>query len=197
MIFVSDREHAYGPRGLVKKNSVAFSPRANYTDWATATCRQNLVPTFVDRGVSCGQRGGSPTVVNLVDWYGDSFTFLYVDDARTSQETHLWSIKTSYGHNFTFLYLDYAHTSQETHLYKFSTSYGDSFTFLLRYRAVFFFVWLVPPPPLQLSNLIHCKCWRLSLPWEVSSRHSIPDSGCTRQRSLPPRSIPVQQLSYQ
>jgi hypothetical protein len=24
-----------------------------------------LVPTFVDRGVSCGQRGGSPTVVNL------------------------------------------------------------------------------------------------------------------------------------
>jgi hypothetical protein len=29
-------------------NSVAFSPRANYTDWATATCRRNLVPTFVD-----------------------------------------------------------------------------------------------------------------------------------------------------
>jgi hypothetical protein len=31
----------------------------------TATCRRNLVPTFVDRGVSRGQRGGSPTVVNL------------------------------------------------------------------------------------------------------------------------------------
>jgi hypothetical protein len=43
--------------------SVAFSLQANYTDWATATCRRNLVPTFVDRGVSCGQRGGSPTVV--------------------------------------------------------------------------------------------------------------------------------------
>jgi hypothetical protein len=38
---------------------VAFSPQANYTNWATATCRQNLVPTFVDRGVSRGQRGGS------------------------------------------------------------------------------------------------------------------------------------------
>jgi hypothetical protein len=25
----------------------------------------NLVPTFADRGVSRGQRGGSPTVVNL------------------------------------------------------------------------------------------------------------------------------------
>jgi hypothetical protein len=31
-------------------NSVALSPQANYTDWATATCRQNLVPTFMDRG---------------------------------------------------------------------------------------------------------------------------------------------------
>jgi hypothetical protein len=46
-------------------NSVAFSPQANYTNWATVTCRRNLVPTFVDRGVSRGQRGGSPTVVNL------------------------------------------------------------------------------------------------------------------------------------
>jgi hypothetical protein len=48
-----------------KTNSVALSLRANYTDWATATCRRNLVPTFVGRGVSRGQRGGSPTVVNL------------------------------------------------------------------------------------------------------------------------------------
>jgi hypothetical protein len=44
---------------------MAPSPQANYTDWATATCRRNLGPTFVDRGVSRGQRGGSPTVVNL------------------------------------------------------------------------------------------------------------------------------------
>jgi hypothetical protein len=33
-------------------NSVALCPEANYTGWATATCRRNLVPTFVDRGVS-------------------------------------------------------------------------------------------------------------------------------------------------
>jgi hypothetical protein len=42
-----------------------LSPRSNYTDWATAACRRNLVPTFVDREVSLGQRGESPTVVNL------------------------------------------------------------------------------------------------------------------------------------
>jgi hypothetical protein len=29
--------------------SVALSSQANYTDYATATCRRNLVPTFVDR----------------------------------------------------------------------------------------------------------------------------------------------------
>jgi hypothetical protein len=46
-------------------NSVAFSSQANYADWSTATCWRNLVPTFADRGVSHGQRGGSPTVVNL------------------------------------------------------------------------------------------------------------------------------------
>jgi hypothetical protein len=46
-------------------NSVALSPRENYTDRATATCQRNLVPTFVQRGVSRGQRVGSPTVVNL------------------------------------------------------------------------------------------------------------------------------------
>jgi hypothetical protein len=40
--------------------SMVLSPQAKYTDWATATCRRNLVPTFVDRGVSRGQRGGSP-----------------------------------------------------------------------------------------------------------------------------------------
>jgi hypothetical protein len=48
-----------------KKPSVALSPQANYNDWATATCRRNLVSTFVDREVSRGQRSGSPTVVNL------------------------------------------------------------------------------------------------------------------------------------
>jgi hypothetical protein len=46
-------------------NSVAFIPLANSTDWATATCWRILVPTFVDRGVSRGLRGGSPAVANL------------------------------------------------------------------------------------------------------------------------------------
>jgi hypothetical protein len=48
-----------------KKNSMAFGPQVNYTDWATAICWRNLTPIFADRGVSCGQRGGSPTVINL------------------------------------------------------------------------------------------------------------------------------------
>jgi hypothetical protein len=48
-----------------KTNSVSLSPQANYTDWATAACWRNLVPTFVDRGVMLGQRSRSPTVVNL------------------------------------------------------------------------------------------------------------------------------------
>jgi hypothetical protein len=49
----------------LKTNSVALSPQANYTDWATATSWRNLVPTFADREVSCGQSGGSPTVVHI------------------------------------------------------------------------------------------------------------------------------------
>jgi hypothetical protein len=48
-----------------RTNSVDFSPQANYTDWATATCWRNLVPTFVDRGVSSGYDSGIPTVVNI------------------------------------------------------------------------------------------------------------------------------------
>jgi hypothetical protein len=46
-------------------NSVACGPQANYSDWATATGRRNIVPTFVDRGLSRGQCGRSPTAVNL------------------------------------------------------------------------------------------------------------------------------------
>jgi hypothetical protein len=42
-----------------------FSTQANYTDWATATGQRILVPAFADRGVSRGQRGATPTPVNL------------------------------------------------------------------------------------------------------------------------------------
>jgi hypothetical protein len=44
---------------------MTFSPQVNYTEWATANGRLILVPTFVDRGVARGQRGGTPTAVNL------------------------------------------------------------------------------------------------------------------------------------
>jgi hypothetical protein len=53
------------PAASNEVSHVALSPQANYTDWATATSQRNLVPTFADTGVSRGQRGGSPTVVNL------------------------------------------------------------------------------------------------------------------------------------
>jgi hypothetical protein len=39
--------------------------QANYPEWATATGLWILVSTFVDRGVSRGQRGGTTTAVNL------------------------------------------------------------------------------------------------------------------------------------
>jgi hypothetical protein len=43
-----------------KNNPVDLSPQANSTDWSTAICRRNLVPTFVDRGPSRCQHGGFP-----------------------------------------------------------------------------------------------------------------------------------------
>jgi hypothetical protein len=49
----------------VSSNTMDFSPQPNYTDWSTATVRQILVPTFVYREVSRGQRGGNPTSIIL------------------------------------------------------------------------------------------------------------------------------------
>jgi hypothetical protein len=51
-------------------DSVDYSPQVNYTDWANANGRRILVPTFVDRRLSRGQRGGKPTAVNVsfIDW---------------------------------------------------------------------------------------------------------------------------------
>jgi hypothetical protein len=59
----------------------------------------------------------------------DSFTFLYVDNVRTSQEAHLWAFTACYRDSFTFLYVDDLCTSQETRLWAFSFL-RDSFTFL-------------------------------------------------------------------
>jgi hypothetical protein len=65
-------------------NPLALSPQANYTDWATTTCRRNLVPTFADRGVSRGQRGGSPTVVK------SQFLKFNYSDVGQSRGIPLW-----------------------------------------------------------------------------------------------------------
>jgi hypothetical protein len=35
---------------------------------------------------------------------------------RTSQETHLWASTAWYGESFTFLYVDDVPTSQKTHI---------------------------------------------------------------------------------
>jgi hypothetical protein len=65
---------------------VALSPRANYTDWATATCRRNSVAIFfVDRGVSRVQRGGSLTVVILSFLDRSRYFFLQVVPHLSSQ----------------------------------------------------------------------------------------------------------------
>jgi hypothetical protein len=46
----------------------------------------------------------------------ESFTFLYVGDVRTWQETYLWASTGCYGNNFTFLYVDSVRMSHETYL---------------------------------------------------------------------------------
>jgi hypothetical protein len=71
-------------QALAGINSVALSPQANYTDWATATCRRNLMPAFVDRGVSRGQHRGSPTVINLFS-RPESLLFFQVSPHLSSQ----------------------------------------------------------------------------------------------------------------
>jgi hypothetical protein len=62
---LSSKLHILAHPVYTKTNSVALSPQAKYTDWATATFRWNLMPTFADGGLLHGQRGGSPAVVNL------------------------------------------------------------------------------------------------------------------------------------
>jgi hypothetical protein len=83
--------HNRSTLGTNVRNSVALSPQANYTDWATAICRRNLMLTFVDRKVSRGQRGGSPTVVNLslldIKFRSSPILFTLMMEAMFSSET--------------------------------------------------------------------------------------------------------------
>jgi hypothetical protein len=58
--------HAYRPCWqLQRAKQKKQTPWPLVRKWTIPTERRNLVPTFVDRGVSRGQRGGSLTVVNL------------------------------------------------------------------------------------------------------------------------------------
>jgi hypothetical protein len=81
-----------------KKHSVAFSPQANYTDRATATCWRNLVPTFAVRGMSDGQSHGSPKIVNLVlqsgaaTFLSNSSSFFLTRAEWTPFQTHRYGI---------------------------------------------------------------------------------------------------------
>jgi hypothetical protein len=47
-IFRLGENHYLVENKTKQKNSVSFSPQANYTDLATATCWRNLVTTFAD-----------------------------------------------------------------------------------------------------------------------------------------------------
>jgi hypothetical protein len=66
--------------------------------------------------------------------YEDSFA--YVNDVRTSQETHLWTATFCYGDVFTILYVDDVRTSRETHLWASMSCYGKDFTFTLFLQSV-------------------------------------------------------------
>jgi hypothetical protein len=59
-------------------------------------------------------------------YYGDNYTFLYVDDIRTSPKTQ--ASTAFYEDTFTFLYVDDICTSLKTHA--FTACYGGSFTSL-------------------------------------------------------------------
>jgi hypothetical protein len=71
-------------------NSIAFSPQVKYTNWAMATSQRILAPTFVDRWVSRGQRGRTPTAVKLsfLDrsrYFSSKYLLVYADEAEYLQ----------------------------------------------------------------------------------------------------------------
>jgi hypothetical protein len=59
-------------------------------------------------------------------WPVTEIALRFVDDVRTSQETHLWASTACYRDSFTVLYVDDVRTSQETHLWAYMACYGDS-----------------------------------------------------------------------
>jgi hypothetical protein len=65
---------------------MSFSLQAKYTGWATGTGRQNLVPTFADRGVSFSEHGRAHTAVNLSFLDLSRYFFFQVAPHLSSQE---------------------------------------------------------------------------------------------------------------
>jgi hypothetical protein len=55
------------------------------------------------------------TPIGLHGLLGDTYTFLYADDVRTSQKTPV-GFHDLLGDTFTFLYADDVRTSQKTHV---------------------------------------------------------------------------------
>jgi hypothetical protein len=57
-------------RGLTEREHRSFQPAIELYRLTTASGRRILVPRFVDRGLSRGQRDGKPTAGNLtfIDW---------------------------------------------------------------------------------------------------------------------------------
>jgi hypothetical protein len=70
-------------------------------------------------------------VVYFEAFYRDSFNFCYVDDVRTSQETHLWASMASYKDKLAFCYVYDVRTSDEIYLWASVACYMDSFTFYM------------------------------------------------------------------
>jgi hypothetical protein len=60
----------------------------------------------------------------------ESFTSSYLDEVRTSQETHKWTTTSFYGDSLISLYVDEVRTSQEIHKWTTTACYGDGFTCL-------------------------------------------------------------------
>jgi heterodisulfide reductase subunit C len=53
-----------------------------------------------------------------------SFTFVYVDNVRTSQETHLWACTACYGDSYAFVYVYNVRISQGNTLWTCTACYG-------------------------------------------------------------------------
>jgi hypothetical protein len=89
---------------------------------------------------------------------GIALRFLYIDDVRTSQETHVST--ACYGDSFTFAYADDVCTLQETHLRASTAYYGDILTLITNLQRQM--CWKAGDAPLLLST-IHGRYQRSSL----------------------------------